>query len=158
MSPMITVFAIFISFHCVGYFCKESSHVLSSTCLIVPLLWTCVFLYLQRKKYLLLTINSYVLFLIMLLADNLNFVKLTINIQISYLLLSLLMLFFCVFVDQVFGGKKPRLAFVVYFSLTMILHLVPLFYIIYAVTFNTFVTRDVFYAISQTNLNESFQS
>lgn len=156
-SSIIAVFFIFLSWSLINYLGDEAYRMPENKLLIIPFLWSCIFIYLYGKNHFYIAINSYVIFLLILLADRLNFGDMPESVQISYLLLSFFMVFLFVFIYQVLFEKKKRLATLFSFFITITLYLVPLFYIIYSINFNTVITRDVFYAISQTSISESLE-
>ena len=151
------VLPIFLSWLLVNYLSNEPYRLPSNKDLVIPFIWSCMFIYLHGKNYFYIAINSYVIFLLMIFADRLNFGAIPGIIQISYLFLSLFSAFTFVFFYQYLFAKKSHVAFVFSFIVTIVLYTVPIFYIIYAINFNTVISEDVFFAAFQTNVKESVE-
>lgn len=155
IAPVVAVLAIFLSWFLISYLSSEPERLPSNKNLIIPFLWSCIFIYLYGKNHLYIAINSYVIFLLMLFADIVGFGNISVNGQIAYVFISIFAVFTFVFVYQNLFAKKPRLATVFSFLVTIILYTLPLIYIIYALNFNAFITKETIYAILQTDLNEA---
>ena len=156
-SLTLPVFTIFLSWFLVNYFGSEPHLLPSNKDLVIPFLWSCIFIYLHGKNHFYIAINSYVIFLLMLLADKLNFGEVFAAIQMSYLLLSVSVVFIFVLVYQDILAIKPRFASIFSFIVAVVLYAIPVFYIIYAINFDAAISREAIYAIMQTNLNESLE-
>ena len=139
----------------INFLGEESYFKISAEDLLVPFLWSCIFIYLYEKNYLYIAINSYIIFLLMLFADNLYFNQASASIQISYLLLSVSSVFVCILLYQELFSNKLRIASALSFIITIILYIAPLFYIIYLINFGTYLSREAIYSILQTNFNEA---
>jgi heptose-I-phosphate ethanolaminephosphotransferase len=155
LTLMLPIFAIFISWLLIYFLSGGSNNLPNSNDLVVPFLWSCIFIYLGGKDHVYIAINSYVIFLLILLADQLSFGDLYIEIQMSYLLLSLSVTFAFVFVYQDLLDKNSRFASIFVYIVTSVLYALPLFYIIYAVNLEVGVSKEAIYAILQSNFNES---
>ena len=158
-TSLRSVFLIFLTWFLINYldYGSEANRFPSNKNLVIPFLWSCIFIYLHGKNHLYVSINSYAIFLLMLFADKLNFGRVSENVQLSYLILSVAMAFIFVFVYQELQTKKPRFASIFSFLSTSSLFLVPIFYIVYAINIDAVVTKEVFFAIMQTNQNESLE-
>jgi len=95
--------------------------------------------------------------MLMLFADKLNFGEVFAATQISYLLLSLSMVFTFVLVYQDLLAKRPRFASMFSYLIAIVLYAIPVFYIIYSINFGAAISKEAIYAIMQTNLNESLE-
>lgn len=157
VSLILSVFTIFLSWFLVNYFGSEPHLLPGNKGLVIPFLWSCIFIYLHGKDHFYIAINSYVIFLLMLLADKLNFGEVSAAIQMSYLLLSVSVAFTFVLIYQELLATKPRFASIFSFIIAVVLYAIPVFYIIYAVNFDAAISREAIYAIMQTNLNESLE-
>jgi len=157
VSSIFPVLVIFLSWFLIIYLSNEPDRLPDNKDLIIPFLWSCMFIYLHGKNHFYIAINSYTIFLLLLFADILNFGEIFVAIQVSYLLLSLFTVFAVIFIYQELFKKKPRFASVFSFFITIVLYAIPLFYIAYAINFNAVISREVFYAILRTNLKESLE-
>ncbi|SCN47488.1 hypothetical protein BAZMOX_25926_0 [methanotrophic endosymbiont of Bathymodiolus azoricus (Menez Gwen)] len=75
----------------------------------------------------------------------------------AYSSLILFLTFIFVLMYQEFSGKYSRLTTIFSIISTSIVFSIPIFYIIYAINFDTKITRDIIYALFQTNLQESLE-
>jgi len=158
LTLILSVLVIFPSWFLINYIDNEPYQLQHNKgYLVTPFLWSVLFIYLYGKKHIYIAINSYAIFLLMLFADILNFGEQSKAIQMSYLFPSFLAVFAFVFFYQELFSRKPRLASIFSFIVAIILYVVTAFYIIYAINFNTVISKDVFFSISQTNLNESLE-
>jgi len=160
VSSMFSISLIFLSWLIINQFGKELFYIFPrNEKYIFPFLWACVFTYLHKKKYFYLAINSYVFFLLLLLADELSFGSMVgiRMVHISYLLISISMSLISVFIYQDFFTKKPRAASLFCLMTTAILYVIPTIYIIYAINFEAKISEAIIYAILQTNLHESLE-
>jgi len=157
VTSILSASLIFLSWFLINYLGSEPYRLPSNKDLVIPFLWSCVFIYLHGKNHFYIAINSYAIFLLMLFADKVNFGDVLGAAQISYLLLSIAMVFTFVLVYQDLLAKKPRFASMFSFLITVTLFAIPVFYIIYAINFETVISKEVIYAILQTNLNESLE-
>lgn len=123
----------------------------------IPCIWCTLFVYLYNKKYTYLLINSYLIFLLFLFADRLSFHITSSLTQLTYLTVSIFSLFVFILIHQSLRSVKPRLASILSYVVTFACYVIPLFYIVYAINFGAPVSRDVFYAILQSNVNESLE-
>jgi heptose-I-phosphate ethanolaminephosphotransferase len=114
-------------------------------------------IYLYGKNHFNIAINSYVLFLLIMFADKINFETMSRRTEFVYTSLVIFITFVFVLVYQYLAGKRYKLATVFSYTLAVILYTIPLFYLIYALNFGTKITEDVMYAIFQKNWNESFE-
>ena len=125
---------------------------------IIPFLWIMFFVFLFVKKYTYIAINSYIIFLLLLLAEKLNFGILSYDTVIAYMFLSFFMTFIFIFVYQASSKfKKYKVASVFSFSIAFCMYIIPLFCVIYALNFETKITKEVLYALFQTNSSESYE-
>jgi glucan phosphoethanolaminetransferase (alkaline phosphatase superfamily) len=125
--------------------------------LITPFLWSTLFIYLYEKKHLYLAINAYLIVLLMLIAHRLNFGIPSSAIELSYSSIAIFATFSFIFMYQEMGGKRFKIATTFSFLIAIVLYSIPLAYIIYYLNFNVKITKNVFFAISQTNFNESVE-
>ncbi len=100
--------------------------------------------------------NSYLILLLMLIAHRLNF-DISGRAEFAYSSMAIYVTFIFIFVYQEIGGKHFKVATIFSFFIAIALYAIPLSYIIYYFSFNIKITKDVFFAISQTNFNESVE-
>jgi heptose-I-phosphate ethanolaminephosphotransferase len=149
------VIAIFFSWILVGFLGGGDYFWPRYIDFIFPFLWLGIFIYLCEKNYIYIVIASYFIFLAMLLVDKLNFGHVVVEIQMSYLLISISVALIYIFINQ--NTNSNRLTAISCFLISFSLCLMPLFYVIYIVSFGAIVSREVVYSIVQTNLIESFE-
>jgi heptose-I-phosphate ethanolaminephosphotransferase len=126
--------------------------------LLIPLLWSLLFLLLFRFQSLYLFASSFLLYLIIVSAEVLNFHGLRAENMLLYSSIifaaSLLSLFFYQNLRQF---KKYRLATGLSFLLAFLIYAIPLNFIIYALNFDSQVSKDILYAAFQSNAGESYE-
>lgn len=126
--------------------------------ILIPFLWSILFIFLFGKKHSYIAINSYIIFILILFAEKLNFGVLTFNNILTYMLLLFSMTFIFTFVYQELTSfKKFRIASILSYVTASIIYIIPLFFIIYALNFDTKVTKDILYAVFQSNSGESYE-
>jgi len=123
----------------------------------IPITWSLLLIFLHGKKHLFIGVNAYILLLLMLLADHLNFLKINFEIENAYSILAMFLLFLSILIDQELGRKKFKLAPILTSILSLLLYVLAISYIIYYLNFNTKVSEDIIYALSQTNFQESIE-
>lgn len=156
-SSILTVLLIFVTWFLTNYLSSEPYKLPRNEDLVIPFLWSCLFIYLHGKEHVYIAINSYVIFLLILFADKLNFGQISGDILNSYLLLSLAAVFIFALVYQDILAKRPRFASLFSLISSVVLYAIPLFYIIYAEDFGAGISREAIYAILQTNPAESIE-
>ena len=123
---------------------------------VVPLLWSLFLILLYYKGYLFTVVNSYIIFLLLLIGENLNFGRLNFNNVYVYMLLMFSITFVQVLIYQYTSSlKKFKVATIVSVLISITVYLVPLLFAIYAFNFDFAVTEDALYAVFQTNSSES---
>ena len=158
ITLIFSILVIFLSWFLINYIDNEPYKLQQNKgYLVTPFLWSILFIYLYGKEHFYIAINAYAIFLLMLLADILNFGEQSKDIHMSYVYPSFLVVFTFVFFYQEFFARNPRYASIFSFIVAIILYSVTTFYIAYAINFNTAISKDVFFSITQTNLNESLE-
>ncbi len=154
LSPVLISLIWFSAY----FFCSgQAARIPEFKSFLIPVLWIFVFRYLKERKYTRLTISFYFLFILLMSADLINFDKSYAVNQVAYSLLSFTALFLCILLYQDVFRFSSNIASIVAFAVFYVLILLPVFYIFYRFNFNAFVTNDIVFAISQTNLNESYE-
>ncbi|GIU00565.1 hypothetical protein TSL6_10710 [Sulfurovum sp. TSL6] len=125
--------------------------------LLVPFLWSFLFIYLYGKNYLNIAINSFLLLILIFAADYLNFGPIDVRHEFAYSSLVLFITFLFVFVYQELATKRLKIATVFSYTITLALYAISISYIIYAISFNTISIEEILYSISQTNLKKSIE-
>jgi len=140
---VVTVFATYLPF--------ISHHI------YIPFLWSLLLIYLYGKNHLYTAVNSYLILLLILFADHLNFDSINLKNEFAYSSIVLFMTFLFVFIYQELAGKRFKVATVFSYIVAFSVYAIPIPYIIYAISFKTQITEDIIYAVSQTNTNESLE-
>jgi glucan phosphoethanolaminetransferase (alkaline phosphatase superfamily) len=164
LSPIRSVLCLFLivivvlfPWFSIQYLLSEPHAIPSIKSVVVPFLWCCLFMYAVNKGYFYATMSAYVIFLLMLYADIINFGEVLVAVQLSYLLLSVSLLFLLIFTTQFILSFFSKTYLFMGFSFFVVLCVLPLFYIIYSISFNVAITEDIIYAIMQTNSDESLE-
>ena len=91
-------------------------------------------------------------------AEKLNFGTLSFDSILTYMLLLFASTFIFTFVYQELAGvKKFKIASTVSFVITFLIYVIPLFFIIYALNFDTKMTMDILFTVFQSNSSESYE-
>ncbi len=125
--------------------------------LLVPFIWSLLFIYLYGKNYLNIAINSYLLLILVFIADYLNFGSINVRHEFAYSSLVLFITFLFVFVYQELAGKQFKIATIFSYAVSIALYAISISYIIYAISFDTMIIEEIIYTISQTNLKKSIE-
>ena len=124
--------------------------------MFIPFLWSLLFIFLFIKKHSLIAVNAYFIFLLMLFSEKLNFGVLTfLDVLIYTLFVMSIAFLFTLLYQEFYRVKKYKIASLISFLTSFSLYVIPLSFIIYALNYDTEVTKDVLYAIFQSNGNES---
>jgi glucan phosphoethanolaminetransferase (alkaline phosphatase superfamily) len=125
---------------------------------IIPFLFSLLFIYLIGKKHTNIAMNSYIIFILILFAEKLNFGVLNFDNILTYAILIFSMTFLFSFIYQELAiAKKFKIATMFSYITAMTIYAIPLVFIIYALNFDTKVTKDILYAIFQSNSSESYE-
>ena len=126
--------------------------------MLIPFLWSIIFIFLFIKKHSLIAVNSYFIFLLMLFSEKLNFGILNFLDLFIYTLFVLSIAFlFTLLYQELYRVKKFKIASFISFFTAFSLFVIPLSFIIYALNYDTKVTKDILYAVFQSNSNESLE-
>ena len=126
--------------------------------LLIPFLWSLLFIFLFGKGHIYSAINSYIVFLLIMFAEKLNFGLMSFETIMFYTLFSFALTFLFVLIYQeLMFVKKFKIATIFSFITIFSIYIVPLFFIIYTLNFGHIVTSDVLFAVFQTNTNESLE-
>jgi heptose-I-phosphate ethanolaminephosphotransferase len=154
-APLVVL--VFISWLLINYLGYDSQQLSITPRIVIPCLWAALFIYLYRVNQLYTAIIGYTFFSLLLIADRLNFGYIYIWVQTAYLWPSATLIFSIIFINQVLSEKLPRTSVILSLSITVLAFTLPIFYTIYSVNFNSVVSKEVIYAILQTNFNESIE-
>ncbi len=125
---------------------------------IIPFLWAILFIFLLGKNHKYIGINAYVGFVLILFAEKLNFGPLTYNSILIYMLFIFAMTFiFTLIYQELTILKKYKIASIVSYVATISIYIIPLLFIIYALNNGTAVSKDIMYAVFQSNTEESME-
>lgn len=95
--------------------------------------------------------------ILIFIADRLNFEPISARQEFAYSSAVLFITFIFVFTYQELAGKRFKLATLFSYAVAIILYTISISYIAYAISFDTMITEDIIYAISQTNVKESIE-
>ncbi len=125
---------------------------------IIPFLWSMLIIFLLGRKYKYVAVASYLLFLLMIFAEKINFNALSFQNILTYTVFIFALTFLFVFIYQeLWRLKKFKVATLFSFSMAFLVYTIPLFFIIYVLNFNAEVTKDILFAIFQSNPDESYE-
>ena len=126
--------------------------------MLIPFLWVLLFIFLYTKNHEYLAIHSYILFLLILIAEKLNFGLLLYENVLEYTVFIFSLTFVFLYIYQQFiSFKRVKLAFILSFFISFVIYLIPLSFIVYAIYFHKSVSENTLYAIFQTNLEEAYE-
>ncbi|MDX8380818.1 MAG: phosphoethanolamine transferase [Ghiorsea sp.] len=125
---------------------------------LIPFLWAILFIFLWGKRHVFTAINTFGLFLLMLMAQKMNFGMMHFQEVLVYMLLSFALAFSSVLIHQeLVGFRRYRLSMVVNTLLAFIVYIIPISFIIYVWNFNAKVSKDILFAVFQSNGEESLE-
>lgn len=126
--------------------------------MLIPFLWSLLFIFLFIKKHSLIAVNSYFIFLLMLFSEKLNFgVLLFFDVLIYTLFVMSIAFLFTLLYQEFHQIKKFKIASFISFLTAFSLFIIPLSFIIYALNYDTKITKDILYAVFQSNSDESLE-
>jgi len=126
--------------------------------LMVPLLWVILFVFLLSKKYTFFALSTYILFLLFVASEKLNFTTLDINNILTYMSIAFFITFVFIWIYQEsLSLKTVKVSFISNLFLAFFVMLIPLIFMIYKLNFNLPVNKDILFAIFQSNGEESYE-
>jgi len=125
---------------------------------IIPFSWSIFLIFLLGKRYTCIAIVAYLLFTLMIFSEKLNFGFLSFQNLLSYTIIMFYLTFIFIFIYQGLRKfKKYKIATIFSFIIAFLIYIIPLFFIIYALNFDHKVTKDILFAIFQSNSKESHE-
>ncbi len=125
---------------------------------LVPFLWAIFFIYLIGKGHIYIALNSYIGFLLTLIAEKITFGPLSFNDTIGYTALFFFFAFLFTLIYQELNSlKKYKIATLISWIATTLLYLIPVSFIVFALVFGKPINWDILFAIYQTNPNEAVE-
>lgn len=126
--------------------------------LIILFIWLLFMLFLLYKNYGYLALLSYFIFSLMIVAEYLNFGRLTFELILNYTFLVLLWTLLMLGTYQLFSRlKRFKIASILLFLLCLLLVTVPLLFLLYSLNFDHPLSQEALYAVFQSNSNESVE-
>jgi hypothetical protein len=126
--------------------------------LLIPFLWSILFIFLFGKKHTYIALNSYILFVLIIFAEKINFGKLGFEAILLYMILLFALTFiFTLGYQELTRLKKFKIASIISFAIAFAVYIIPLFFIIYALNFDTKITMDILHTVFQSNSSESYE-
>lgn len=126
--------------------------------LAAPILWLFLTFYLASRRHLSIAVNSYLIFLVFIVADKLTFGSLSSRHLYAYSSLSMGLAFAFTWIYQEFyWARRFKLATALSFIIAVIIYAIPASYLIYYLNFNETIDRTALYAVFQTNTREAFE-
>ncbi len=157
VAPLLSTLLIFTAWFLTIYFGQGLADIPSIRYVIIPLVWSCVFIYLSSKNYLYLATIAYLVFVFTLFADIFNFTNTYGVIQVAYTSLCLLAVFSFIYLYQEVFKTRPGIASLLSSCGVLVLCIAPLFYLGYTISFDAPTDKVVFYAIMQSNFGEAIE-
>ncbi|WP_299005100.1 phosphoethanolamine transferase [uncultured Shewanella sp.] len=157
VSSILITLSTIITWSSVYYFIGTTENTAFGDAWLFPLLWSSCIIYLHHYQYTYVALNSYLLFLLMIIADKINFHTISIHTQLTYLLLAFATAFLFIGIIQLSHSIKwPKIKIInVIFSCLLLV--LPTFYLVYVLNFASSVSKETIYAIMQTNLKEAVE-
>lgn len=125
---------------------------------LIPFLWSLMFIYLLGKNHFYIGVNAYIGFVLVILAEKLNFGLLSFDQMLVYMLLLFSITFlFTLLYQELSFVKRYKVATILSYAAAIILYVVPLSFIVYALNYHVPVTNDVLVAVFQSNTHESME-
>ncbi len=125
---------------------------------LIPFLWSLLFIFLWGKKHTWIAGNTYFLFLLVLVAQKNNFSPLTFQEVVLYMLFSFALAFASVLVQQELARfKRYKAATMINTLLAFAIYVIPASFILYDMNFDAKVSKDILFAVFQTNGKESLE-
>ena len=124
---------------------------------LIPFLWSILFIFLFGKQHIYIAMNSYIAFILILIAEKLNFGVLSFeNILIYMLFIFALTFMFTLIYQELTQLKKFKIATLFSSVVTILIYTIPLFFIIYDLNFEQKITKNILFAVLQSNPTESY--
>jgi glucan phosphoethanolaminetransferase (alkaline phosphatase superfamily) len=125
---------------------------------LIPFLWALLFIFLWGKRHTFIAANTYYIFLLMLLAQKANFAAIPFQEVLAYMLFSFALAFTSVLVQQELSWfKKYKVATAINTLLAISVYVIPMSFILYGLNFDAKVTKDILFAVFQSNGQESLE-
>ena len=125
---------------------------------IIPFLYSIFFLLLLWKGYRFYAIASFLLYMLILIVEKINFGPLELENILAYMLFMFGVTLFLVLLYQELNYlKKRRFASVINLTIVLTIYTIPMFLLIYIRNFHSKFTNDILYTLFQTNINESYE-
>jgi len=120
----------------------------------ILMIWPALFLLADDFDYLPVIFSAYILFLVSIVAESFNFQTLPTRVNVSYMWFSISFVFVLT-LNHALNKNRPWTHFSVSAGCQLLFILIPLFYLGYALLFDSSVGSDTLYALFQTNSNEA---
>jgi len=125
---------------------------------LIPFLWALLFIFLWGKRHTFIAINTYAIFLLMLFAQKANFSAVPFQEVLVYMLFSFALAFASVLVQQELAWfRKYKVASMINTLLAIAVYVIPISFILYGLNFDAKVTKDILFAVFQSNGQESLE-
>jgi len=125
---------------------------------VIPFLWSILLIFLLGKRHKYVAIASYLLFLLMVFSEKVNFGSLLFQNVLAYTIFIFALTFtFVLIYQELWKLKKFKIATIFSFTTAFLVYIIPLFFIIYALNFDDKVTKDILFAVFQSNSDESYE-
>ena len=125
---------------------------------IIPFLWAIFFIYLVGKGHFYIALNSYIGFLLTIVAEKVTFGALSFYDTIGYTVLFFFFAFIFTFIYQELKLlKKFKIATLISWIATILVYFIPIAFIVFATVFGKPINWNILFAIYQTNPNEAIE-
>lgn len=125
---------------------------------LIPALWTMLLILLISRNYLYVGLGSYLLFLLAVYAEKLNYGSVSFDVVFGYTALLFSITFLLVLLYQEAAKRVRPAAVAGLVSLVVVLAaFVPVNFIVYCLSFQTPITQEILYAVLQSNQDEALE-
>jgi len=126
--------------------------------IIIPILWIIFIIYLTYKGYVYIALNSYIGFILTILAEKITFGYLWFSDISVYSAFFFLFAFVFVLIYQELNRlKKYKIATILKLITTLIIYIIPISFIVFFLVFHKSIEWHILFAIYQTNFNEAIE-
>lgn len=125
---------------------------------LIPFLWAMFFIFLMGKGHFYIALNSYIGFLLTLIAEKITFGALPFSDTVAYTGFYFFLAFlFTLIYQELYFLKKFKIAIFISWSASILLYAVPISFIAFALVYGKPIDWNILFAIYQTNPNEAVE-
>jgi len=125
---------------------------------LIPFLWAVFFIFLMGKGHFYIALNSYIGFMLTLMAEKMTFGSLPFNDTVGYTGFFFFLAFlFTLIYQELYFLKKFKIAIFVSWAASIIVYAIPISFIAFALVYGKPINWNILFAIYQTNPNEAVE-